>query len=373
MRRKDKKALYSCNRKDLLRLIHNQKNVENYFSQIMEYIARHEMYGGNTKADLNELLYAAKNELIYLEGLKHKNSDTKVSYDKIDGVSKNDSDRIKNFIRNPVDSFRNELRTIAGKPADENEMDDDKLTFDHRLKVNSTMLFQQVKVTEQSGKYAYGDYSERMHIENNLMRRLPEKENIDDALKRINSGVFGRLFRRPSKEYKAFENSLKDFRDAGMAHSGNTADLEDKTTKYLKHLIPEFDYKKMGEKKMDWLSNLPKDQRNRAEFAMNVLDSVDEQRKMKPFMDNVENAVNGKKFDASIDKANQVQEEKVNENNEIKNEINNDKQKDFQNNILEDVKKEEKEEVIDINKDKEEVSKEKEAENLEANNNEIAA
>ena len=305
MNRAERRAAYSCNTKDLIKLINDPKykdNKEAQFNDIVKYIARHEMYHGNTKSDLFDLVYTARNELIAQEAKVHKDYYEPLPYNKIEGVSEKESNRIKDFIRDPIQSLRKEFKDLATNGVDNNETDYDKAVYNERLETNATMLFTELNVGNEKGMYEYGNHQDRIDVLSRLSKRLPKDANIDEAINRVNSGVFGRLFRRPSKEYKAFENSLKEFKDAGMAHAGNIDDLEKNTLAYLKHTIPEFDASKLAEKKAEWLSCLPKGKRGRAELAMNVMESISEHKEMKPYMDNVDKGVKGLPIDESVDK-----------------------------------------------------------------------
>lgn len=304
MKRSERQKLYKCDTKGLIKLINDPKyrnNKEKQFSDIVKYIARHEMYKGNTKADLYDLVYTAKSELIAQEAKEHKESPNKLPYDKVGKVSENTNARIKEFIRNPANALRNEFRALAESNINKDVEDYDLAVFNERLQVNATTLYMELNVDQQRGQVNFGDYPDRTDILSRLSKKIPDA-NINKALDRVGSGFFGRLFRRPSKEYTAFENSLKEYGEFGKAHSGNTEDLEKKTTAYLKHVIPDYDPKNIGDKKEEWLNCLPKDKRKRAELALNVIDSVNEHKEMKPYMDNVDKGMNGKPIDQSLDK-----------------------------------------------------------------------
>ena len=107
------------------------------------------------------------------------------------------------------------------------------------------------------------------------------------------------------------------------------------TNAYLSHLIPNYNPDSISENKEAWLNALPKGQRKRAEFAMNVITSVKEHDEAKPYMNNVNNGVCGRRIDEStevhkIDKSGEYQK---NFQNDLgldvhKNAVKNDKQAD---------------------------------------------
>lgn len=320
MKRSERQKLYKCDTKGLIKLINDPKyknNKEKQFSDIVKYIARHEMYKGNTKADLFDLVYTARNELIAQEAKEHKDSPVKLPYDKVGNVSEKGNSRIKDFIRDPVNTMRNELRTLATNGLNDDEGDYDIEVYNNRLKHNAVTLYTELNVLKDQGQVRYGNYPERTDILSRLEKKIPD-ENVGKALDRVSSGIFGRLFRRPSKEYKAFETSLNEYREAGKAYSGNTEDLEKKTTAYLKHVIPEYDPKNIESKKEEWLNCLPKDKRKRAELAFNVIESVNEHKEMKPYMDNVDKGMNGQKIDPTVD---QDKPEKIVNQNDFQNDV----------------------------------------------------
>jgi hypothetical protein len=172
-------------------------------------------------------------------------------------------------------------------------------------------------------------------------------------LKKANSGFFGTLFRRPSKEYKAFQEAFDQFRDPTKVYnSGNVENLEEKTTKYLKHLNPAFKYAKNMDKEA-FLALLPKGQRARASFALDVLDSIDEHKTEKVAMDELEAAAKGKPLKKAAEPA------------PVKNEQ--EKQADFQKNLEKDI------EPAPEKKEEAPAEKEAEAKEIGMGENDLAA
>ena len=279
------------------------------------------MYNGNTKSDLFDLIYTAKSQLIAQEAKEHKDNKHPLPYDKINGVSQKENERIKNFIRDPINSLRKEFTDLANRPENANEKDEDKLIFNDRLETNAAMLYSEISIGREKGAHEYGNHPDRIDVMARLTSKIKDR-NVDETIKRVNSGIFGRLFRRPSKQYQAFEDSLKEFKEAGKAHAGNIEDLEKKTTEYLKHTIPDFDPEKMDQNKNVWLSCIPKSKIGRAQLAMDVLGSIREHKQMKPYMDNVENAVKGRPIDKSLDNGKLSVEEEKQMQNDFQKQIN---------------------------------------------------
>ena len=304
MNRAEKKELNSCNKKDLIKLINDPKytqNKANQFPAIVGYLARHGLPGGVTKEELMDLIYTARNELLAQAAQKHADSKEPFAYDDLGNPSKASDARVKDFIKNPVNAIIREMEAFHNRKEDFSAIEDpDEVQYYKNLKTNADILSIQLK-TFTKDKVKYEDKPELVDIVSRLSKKMPENDaDLDASLKRINSGFFGTLFRRPSKEFAAFQESFNNFRDANKLISGNVKDLEAKTTAYLTHVIPNFKYSKDMPKEQ-WLAQLPKGKRARAEFCMNVLDSIEENKKMKPFMDNVEKAVNGKPIDKSVD------------------------------------------------------------------------
>ena len=350
MNKADRKELYKCNKKDLINLI-NSDDPKNKFSKVVSYIARHEMYGGETKDDLYDLIYTARNEFIALDAKAHMDDGFKKGYDKLHTIDKREQERVKEFIRNPVGAINRELTNLAKTQNDPNETDKDVIIYSNRLRTNSSMLVMQMGVDAGSRSSHFNKYDDRTDIMNRINKKIPNDASIDNALDRINSGMFGKLFRRPSKEYKAFEESFNMFRDHTKANSGDVQDLQKNTNAYLTHLIPDYDPNKIGEKKQEWLSHLSGGQKKRAEFAMDVIDSVKEHNEAKPFMNNVANAVNGRPIDEST------------EVNKI--DLKAKDQLDFQNGLSNDIKN-------DVAKNKNDAAKDNKVEAVKENNKEEA-
>lgn len=298
----EKKALKSCSKKDLIKLINDPRYTQNkamQFPAIVGYLARHGLPGGSTKDDLMDMIYSARNELIAQAAQKHMNTKQPFAYDDLGGLKGAGDIRVKNFIKNPVKAIADEMKSFYERQENFDGMDPDEVQYYQSLKVNANTLAIELGIRQDSIRFE--GQADRIDITSRLSKKMPEKDaNLGASLKRVNSGFFGTLFRRPSKEFAAFQESFNIFRDSSKAISGNVADLEAKTTAYLKHVIPNFKYSK-DMPRDQWLAALPKGKRARAGFCMDVLDSVAEHKEAKPYMDNVEKAVNGKPIDKSLD------------------------------------------------------------------------
>ena len=337
MKRRERRKLYTCDKKGLIELINDPKykgDKEKQFNAIIEYLARNEMVGSNTKNDVFDLAYTARSALIAQEAKEHINDDGSLTYESVVNVKHDVSERIKNFIKDPYTALRGEF-TLCGQRLNDMETNDpDVEEYNHKVVRNIPILYKMMSLGVESKKVTYGSNQDNNYVMSRLYKAMDKKDKtFDDSIKRINSGVFGRLFRRPSKEYKDFEYSFNLFRRTGNPNSGNVEDLEKKTTKYLKHLIHDFDAKKIGENKAHWLECLPKGQRKRAEFALNVMEAVHEHKEEKAYIDNVDKALRGKPYDKDLGnpKANII-----------------DKQVDFQKDLGKDLN----EEIINTNSKK---------------------
>lgn len=294
MKRSERKELYKCNTKGLIALMNdpryiNDKNAQ--FNAVIGYLARHGMQGGNSKEEFMDLVYAAKDEFLAQAAKERASSNGAKAYD---DLGKNDA-RLKAFIRNPARSVQNEFTALAAsKAGPQGEEDKDVVQFYNRIKVNANILAIELNIDANSPNLRPYK-SDLVDVMNRLTKKLLDNRmSPEEALKKANSGVFGSLFRRESKEFTAFKEAFNQFKDPAKSYnSGNVDNLEEKTTAYLKHLIPEYKYSK-DMPKQQLLSCLPKGQRARAEFAMNVMDSIHEHKEMKPTMANIDNAVNGR-------------------------------------------------------------------------------
>jgi len=313
MNRKEMKELKSCSKEGLIKLINDPRYVQNkamQFPAIVGYLARHGMVGGTSKGEFLELVYAARNELLAQAAEQHVHAKDPIAYDDLGGNLSGPMDtRVKEFIRNPIGAMEREMETLHNRKEHAHpDQDPDETAYINQLKVNADILRMQLTVFRED-RVRYNDKMDLYDVTSRLGKKMPEGDkDLDASMKRINSGFFGTLFRRPSKEFKEFQESFKMFRDVSRAHSGNTQDLEKKTTAYLKHAIPNFKYSK-GMNKEELLAGLSKGQKARAGFCMDVLDSIQEHKEIKPYMENVERAVNGQK----IKPIEQQQPEPVNE------------------------------------------------------------
>lgn len=294
MRRSERNELYKCNTKGLIDLMNDPRymnNKNNQFGAVLGYLARHGMSNGNSKGEFLDLVYAARNEFIAQAAKQHVGAKGKVAYDQLGpGDAK-----LKAFIRDPLAVLQREMKGFAERKenfaADE---DPDIIEYYSRLKTNADILSIELGADVDHTR-SHPENTDLVDVMNRLNKKIPENATTpEETLKKANSGFFGTLFRRQSKEFTAFKTAFDQFRDpTKVLNSGNVGNLEEKTTAYLKHLNPAFEYKK-GMDKEAFLANLSKGQKARAEFALNVLDSIAEHKEMKPYMENVDNAIKGK-------------------------------------------------------------------------------
>lgn len=323
MNKRELKAAYDCSTAGLIRLMkdpkyHGQK--EKLLDDVVEYIARSGMKGTTSKDDVNELIQTARAEFIAVEAQDHYYSHGVFSYKNIKDVSNGGDTRIKNFIKNPNQALQGEFVNLAKRLNASNPNDYDQAEYEENVINNINPLNIVVIRSGEMGKNQFGGNLARIDVTSRLTGKIADK-NIDDAMKRVNGNWFTRMFRNKSNEYKAFEESLKTFREPGKVISGNTEDLEKKTTAYLKKVVPNFKYTKNMNKE-EVLRGLSGNKKARAEFALNVLDSVSEHKTLKQYMENVENAVEGKNFDDNFD-------------------MRKAEQKEFQDNLILDISKDE--------------------------------
>ena len=319
MRRSERNELYKCNTKGLINLMNDPRyinNKNNQFGAVLGYLARHGMYKGNTKGEFLDLVYAARNEFIAQAAKAHVGAKDKVAYDQLGpGDAK-----LKAFIQNPLPVLQREMKGFAERKENFAEDEDpDIVEYYGRLKTNADILSIELGA-DYDPTISHPDKVEIADVMNRLTKKIPENANSpEEALKKANSGFFGTLFRRQSKEFTAFKAAFDQFRDpTKVFNSGNVDNLESKTTAYLKHLNPAFEYKK-GMDKEAFLANLSKGQKARAEFALNVLDSIAEHKEMKPYMENVDNAIKGKPVKEIAEPKAEVNDPKI--QNQFQNQI----------------------------------------------------
>ena len=323
MNKAELKELKTCTKKGLIDLINDPKyinNKANQFPAIVGYLARAGL-SINSKESFMDLVYTARNELLAQAGQKAASSKQPANYDL--GLNGPAKARVQAFIKNPLASIQNEMKNFYERKENYDQIEDpDEVQYYVDLKTGANILNIELNVMGEQEKNKYEDRQDMVDILARVQKKMPDGDkNLDASLKRINSGFFGTLFRRKSKEYAAFEESFNTFRNANMALSGNTKDLEEKTNAYLKHTIPGFKYSKDMNKE-EILAALPKGKRDRAEFCINVLDSIAEHNQMKPYMDNVVKAAKGLPVEQKVQEANLVNDEKQKQfQQEIKNDL----------------------------------------------------
>ena len=323
MNKREIKAAYDCSTAGLIKLMKDPKyhgHKEKLLDDVVEYIAHHGMKGTTANNDVNELIYAARTEFIALEAQDHYYSHGVSSYKDIKNVSNAGDARIKNFIRNPNRALQGEFVNLAKRLNEDNTEDYDKAVYEENVINNINLLNIIVSRSGEAGRAHFGNNMACNDVVSRLTGKIADK-NIDDAMKRVNGNWFTRMFRNKSNEYKAFEESLNTFRQTGMVISGNTIDLEKKSTAYLAKVIPNFKYTKNMNKE-EALRGLTGNKKARAELALNALESVNEHKTLKQYMENVENAIEGKKFDDNLD-------------------MKKAEQKEFQDNLILDISKDE--------------------------------
>lgn len=323
MNKRQLKAAYDCSTAGLIKMMKDPKyrgQKEKLLDDVVEYIARSGMKGTTSKDDVNELIQTARAEFVTIEAQDHYYSHGVSSYKDIKDVSKLGNGRIKNFIHNPNHALQGEFANLAKRLNESDPEDYDQAEYEENVLNNLNPLNVIVSRSGEMGKNQFGGNIDRIDVVSRLTGKIADK-NIDDAMKRVNGNWFTRLFRNKSNEYKAFEESLNTFREPGKVIAGDTIDLDKKTTAYLKKIIPNFKYSK-GMNKEEVLAGLSGNKKARAEFALTVLDSVHENRTLKPYLENVENAIEGKNFDDNLDMKKAEQSE-------------------FQNNLILDISKDE--------------------------------
>ena len=303
MNRSERKELYKCSNKGLLQLLQNpalKEDKKRQFNAMISYIARHGIDNKLTKGELLDLVYSARDELLAQAAEKHATSKEPFPWDDMGNLEKTDKARVKDFIRDPVTAIVRELTAYSRQRiAARKEDDPDQIDFAHRSITNAGILATMINI-ESNSLHMRHHKSELVDVMNRLNKKYEDSSlTPNEVLNKANSGVFGTLFRRPSKQFTQFKEAFEEFSDPSRAYSGQVDQLEKKTTAYLVHLNKDFKYEK-GMNKEQFLNCLPKGQRGRASFALNVLDSIHEHKEIKPYLDNVENAIKGKPVDQNL-------------------------------------------------------------------------
>ena len=212
-----------------------------------------------------------KQEYEFLEkNAKKVDASTINPYDK---VKNNDNELLeKEFLSNPLKFIKKHGKELAEKISVDNKEKDNWLK-------HCKDLYHGVLNLED-------DYNEVQKINrvNNMKKKLCERSgffgdiDLNNMLSNYKGGLFERMFRTTSEEYRVFKATLLAFNDEDSKGYGDIDNLEGATRAYLYHKLPNFKETDELPKDED-IRNLSGTSKKRVELCINVLKAVQEQRR----------------------------------------------------------------------------------------------
>ena len=142
----------------------------------------------------------------------------------------------RTFMAHPIEY----LKAHAMKLAE----DIDKKDFEFPEEVATKEYYIQVamELSDKDGPDKFEEF-EKDHVNLEINYRMQEKyngkNNLNNAISSTKSNFFAKLF--DSKEYTAFKNAEKNYKDPNHEDYGNTEELETAAATYLKHKFPNWD------------------------------------------------------------------------------------------------------------------------------------
>ena len=212
-----------------------------------------------------------KQEYEFLEkNAKKVDASTINPYDK---VKNNDKELLeKEFLSNPLKFIKKHGKELA-----------EKISVDNKEKDN---WLKHCKDLYHGALNLEDDYNEveKINRVNNMKKKLCEKSgfigdiDLNNMLSNYKGGLFERMFRTTSEEYRVFKATLLAFNDEDSKGYGDIDNLEGATRAYLYHKLPNFKETDELPKDED-IRNLSGTSKKRVELCINVLKAVQEQRR----------------------------------------------------------------------------------------------
>ena len=243
----------------------NYTDVNEALKDSMKYLARYNLDPKYTKSDINELLFAIKNELLKLMA-KHN-------------FKANDKNlMVRSFIANPVQTtsyYLSKNDYIFDEIKDVPQGDKNYISF---LRRNAYAINSNLKNPQYLNNYRRLEEirSNALSIQVALESQLVDSDDpIKDELKKQKPNIIEKIFGRTSKEYKAFKNVFKNhFKNPDSPLYGDEKYLKDFAMRYLKHKFPDLEEGKLPtEAQINALGGKGK---ARASFCLKIVNAVNE-------------------------------------------------------------------------------------------------
>ena len=155
------------------------------------------------------------------------------------------------------------------------------------LSENQATISYQLEQNEERFKQIQKDFT------TNYLRRLNVNElgnaktNTRGLLNKTKGGIFERLFRRTSPQFKNFQQKLENFENTNVPEDIRKDQLREAAKAYLRYKLPNF--KGFNTVKPEDLNGLSTTSKNRVNQCLDVLKSMKEQEKIDIINQKVEN------------------------------------------------------------------------------------
>ena len=270
MTKQEIKEFYNCSIQDFVKRFHSKKytDLNEALKDSMKYIARYNLDPRNTKCDIHELLFTAKNEMVKLVA---KNN-----------IELTDKDiMVKSFIAKPVEATSYYLEKNSDIFDELEDIPQSDMNYPSFLRRNASAIANNIINPPYPSNYR--KLEEKRSSELTLQATLEAQlldgdEPIKAEFKKQKENIFEKLLRKTSREYKAFKNGFKHFKDKDSPLYGDEGTLKDLAMAYLKHKFPNLEEGKLPtEAEINSLSGKGK---ARASFCLKVVNAVNEKEKL---------------------------------------------------------------------------------------------
>ena len=279
MTKKERIEFYSFSLQDFMKKF----NKNNYtdpaiaLKDTMKYIARFNLNPEYTKSSFEEVIFAARNEIIKMVAKKQISE----NINDIKNIKSSDDNMVKAFIAEPIKTTSYYLEKnnkmfdeIVDRPIDE-------ANYKLFLSYNANSI--SINLKNPMYQINYNKYvkenSKASYLCNQLISNLSDSKNpIDRELKRQKPNFFENLLGKTSNEYIAFKNGFKHYTNPESPLFGDDDTLKELAKNYLHHKFPNL---KDGElPTIDEINALRGKGKARASFCLNICNILNEKEAM---------------------------------------------------------------------------------------------
>ncbi len=288
----EKKALYDCSIQGYLKEFHskNHANAIDAFVDSMMYFTKVNLDPERTTCNMNELLHVVKNEIakyVVKQQINHNETDL------TDLQAGDNNEMLQMFFSDPVGFTAAFLENSEGFIPEGNSPDNSDPEFNSyasAYKFNIKSLASYLKT--DAAKIVFEEYEKKnktVDVLSSIEAKLPESNDpIGKAFEKQKPGFWEKLRNKTSQEYKNFKDTFEKYNDTTNELYGDDEALEKSAMAYLHHKFPNL---KEGElPNVEQISKLSGAGKYRADFCLNVVESVRTNRVMQPFVNNMVDA-----------------------------------------------------------------------------------